>query len=676
MMEALRRTYRRLRARAIYRADQYLGYPPLVQILVVVGMTVMLVFAWGLAARILYANDPDLPGASEDLWWSVTQFMDGGTMASSPPHRRALALGATICGALVMSFLTGAFASKMAERIGDLKSGKSPVVEDGHVLVLGFDAKVTFLAREFARSGQRLVVVTMSTDDKERIEQAMRPAKRVPHNRARFLARTGDPRSELALLRVSADRTRAIIIVPPAMLDDEETVSWALSTLLAVRRVVGPDYRGHVVVEARHRSAEDILKLAAEPDVAGPGAMPAEVIASDDVIARVLAQSARQEGVYFALREMLSFMGSEIYLEKAGHRFAGLTFDEIHEKLSGGIAVGMVRASGETMLAPAHGDATKIHRSDRIAVLAPRSRGYHLDGKFAPLVSVPVKERGAVPGRERVLLLGFNRTLPLVVEELDEILADGSEVTVMCCPIKNPVKQLLEDLERRVQHIELSHDARRPVDLVSSTDEELLSMDAVVVLGCEDENDDNGDADALSTLLWLRHSMRKSGKEVRRVVTEVRDVRSAGYVRAAARDLLVSSDVVAMLLAQSALQPDVAKIYRELLSPNGHEIFLRPRSHYVGERNATFGEVMAAARVRGEVAIGLYPSAPADSDRSLRELMERGVLDDEHHSPVMLNPPRHAKVPPAPQGFVVVLSLPERPSVSEVRLVEGTSLAS
>ncbi len=673
MLERMRRRYRRLRARSIYKADQFLGYPPLVQVLVVTGMTALLVVAWGLAARLAFANDPDLPGTSDDMWWSVTQFMDGGTMASSPPHRRALALGATICGALVMSFLTGAFASKMAERIVDLKSGKSPVIESGHVLILGFDSKVTFLLRELARSGQRLVVVTMAMDDKERIELALRPGKRVAYHRIRFLARTGDPRSEIALLRVSADKARSIIIVPPSTLDDEETVHWALSTLLAVRRVVGPDYRGHIVVEARHRSAEQVLRLAAEPGVAGPGAIPAEIIASDDVIARVLAQSARQEGVYFALREMLSFIGSEIYLEPVPSKLVGRTFDQAHARHYGGIVLGVITSAGETQLVPAHGDARKLKRDDRLAVLAQRSRGYHLDGKLEPVVVPPTLEHVVLPGPERVLLLGYNRTLPLLIEELDEILADGSEVVVMCCPIRNPVRDLLLSLESRVKHVRLTHDARRPVDLVSTEDEQLLSMDAVVVLGCEDETDDNGDASALSTLLWLRHTMLRSKKTIPRVVTEVRDVRSAAYLRAEARDLLVSSDVVAMLLAQSALQPASAKIYGELLSPVGHEIFLRPRSLYVGDRDATFGDVMAAARVRGEVAVGLYPVPPPTVDKPLRDMMELGELGDEHHSPVWLNPPRDAQVPAGPEGYVVVLSLQERPVLAGARAIATAS---
>lgn len=651
-----------MRARAVvtYRADQFLSLPPLVQALVVTGLTVFLVVGWGIAVHLAFPSDPDLPEARDGLWWSVTHFMDGGTMSNSPADRRGFALGATICGVLVMSFVTGAFASKMGERIAELRSGKSPVVEKCHVLVLGFDSKVAFLAREVARSRERVVMVVMAADDREKIELALRPARKLHQGRARFFARTGDPRSEIALLRVSADQTRSIIIVPPADLDDEETVSWALSTLLAVRRVVGPDYTGHIVVEARRRSAEAVLRLAAEPGVAGPGALPMEVVASDDVIARVLAQSARQEGVYFALREMLSFVGSEIYLERVGHRLEGKTFDEAHEKLRGGIAVGVLRASGETILAPDRNDTTKLSKGDRLAVLAPRAGGYHHDGSFKELEEPPDSAHADSTEPERVLLLGFNRTLPLLIEELDNILPESSVVTVMCCPIKNPVLSLLEGLEKKVKHLELRHEDKRPLDLVSAADERLLSMDAVVILGCEDEGDDNGDANSLSTLLWLRHGMRQAKREVRRVVTEVRDLRSASYVRAEARDFLVSSDVVAMVLAQSALAPDVAPFYRELLSPLGHEIFLRPRSLYVGDRNATFGEVMAAARLRNEVAIGYYPASAHDDERSLREVTEEGELGDEDRSPVRLNPPRKARIPAGPAGQVVVISSPMR----------------
>lgn len=659
------RTLRLLRSLVAYRADQFLTLPPLVQILVVLGITLLVIVTFAVALGVLFPTSADRSFADR-LWWAVTLFSDGGTMSSSPSNQRLLALAVTFSGILAMSFLTAAFASRMSARIDELRSGRSPVVERRHVLILGFDSKVTFLARELARSGQRLTVVVLADRERDKIEQALGLARRVPHNRARFVSRTGDPRSELALLRVSADRTRSIVVVPPSTLADEETVHWALSTLLAVRRVVGPSYRGHVVVEARYAAARSVIDLATVPDVAGPGALAAQVVASDDVIARMLAQSARQEGVYHALREMLSFVGSELYLERVPRSFLGKTFDEVHAALDGGVAVGYQLGRESSVLAPPRGDPTKLGRRDRLIVLAERKREYATSGALPEIVdSVRSLRFEAAP--EKVLVIGFNRTLERLVLELDAILARGSEIHVLCCPVKNPVVPVLERLRPALRHVSLVHDGRRPIDVAAAhaTDGDgppsaravdLTGTDAVVILGCEDDNDDNGDASALSTLLSLRRRMQRAGGVDPRVVTEVRDLRSAGYVTGRPRDLLVSSDVVAMLLAQAALEPSLTGVYKELLSPLGSEVFVRPRSLYVGDRDATFADVMVVARARGEIALGLYPAGDAPTEEALRDVFEAGELGDERASPVALNPPRDAKVPPGPDGHVVVLA--------------------
>lgn len=660
------RSFRHLRSLVAYRADQFLTLPPLVQILVVLGGTGLVILSFAVALGVFFPSGPDT-SFGDRVWWAITLFSDGGTMAASPSNQRVLALAVTFSGILSLSFLTAAFASKMSARIDELKSGRSPVVEDRHILILGFDSKVTFLARELARSGQRLTVVVMADRERDKIEHALRLARRVPHNRARFVSRTGDPRSELALLRVSADRARSIVVVPPSNLADDETVHWALSTLLAVRRVVGPTFRGHVVVEARYADAQRVIDLAAEHDVAGPGALEAEVIASDDVIARILAQSARQEGVYHALREMLSFVGSELYLERPPSALVGKTFDEAHAALDGGVLLGIHRGRGATFLAPRAGAPIVVAKKDRLVVLSERRRSYRTSGAL-PSIAASVRPVPFETRPERVLVIGFNRTLERLVLELDAILAKGSLVRILCCPLRTPITRVLERLRPRVANVELQHDGRRPIDIATAhaTEDDgapsgrpldLADTDAVVILGCEDDNDDNGDASALSTLLSLRRRILRGKETVERVVTEVRDLRSAGYVTGRAKDLLVSSDVVAMLLAQAALEPSLAGVYKELLSPAGAEVFVRPRDLYVGDRDATFADVMAAARARGEVALGLYPaSGSGDAPTPLREVFEAGELGDERQSPVDLNPPRDAKVPLGPEGSVVVLA--------------------
>lgn len=669
-LHRLRRLTRAARTRLIYRLDALLGMPPIVQVLGIVALTAMVVLAWAIALRLARPVDPDARDLASALWWSVTRFADGGTMAADPLHRRLLAIGATFSGILVLSLLTAAFASKMAERIGDLRSGLNPVVERDHVLILGYDPKVALIAREFGRSGQRLTLVVLAVEPKEKIEAALRPALRAPRHRLRLVVRTGDPRADTALARVSAARARSVIVVPPAALDDEAALRWTLSTLLALRRAAEETFHGQVIVEARHAEARELLLLAGAPGIAGQGALATEVVASDDVVARVLAQSARQDGVYFVLRHILEFDECDIYLDPVPEALVGRAFEEAHAAVRGAVLLG-VRAAGQLLLCPARGAAPPLARGDQLVVLARGARRYTFDGtlppaRIEPASSAPGGATGASGGGgddavpSRVVLLGFNRTVAHLVREFDAILAPGSTLRVVTGADNAYAAAQIDGLRAGLSRLAVECDARSPVALARAGDADVLGADAVVILGCEDETDDNGDARALATLLWLRHGARKAGRRTGRVVTEVRDPRSAAHVATLAHDFVVSTDVVAMLLAQEALEPDVAPVYRELLSPEGAEIFVRPRARYAPDGDeaatATFADVMAAACARGEVALGYFvdvhegTAADDADDADDAAVCRHGALT------IYLNPPRDARVPPGRATQIVVLA--------------------
>lgn len=629
-----------MRARLVYRADQFLRYPPLLQILALAVMTAVLVAVSGVVAYVAFpAREGSL---AQSLWWSLTLILDGGTMANAEPGQRTFALGVTVTGVFALSLATGAFASKMSARITELGDGKSPAVEHGHIVILGFDSRVTFLARELARSGEPLVIVVMALTDQATIERALRPARRIDRSRVRFVVRTGDPRSEIALLRVCADRARSVIVVPPAELDDAATVTWALATLLTLRLVLTPSFPGAVVIEARRKVTEQVLRLASEADVAGPGEFRFQVVAADDVVARVLAQSARRDGVYNALREILTLEGSEIRAERVPRSLLGKTLTEAHARIEGAVVVGVLCASGEHMFIPEAGDHT-LDIKDHILLVADRCAQFHVGGGFKRPVDVVSSQRPPAPG-ERVLLIGDSRSMALVIGELDHVLPRHSTVVVMGGA---GAEALLACMQSSLHHITLEYDARRPLDLISSVDDALLAVDAVIILGCENEQDDNGDANALSTLLWLRHSLRRTGKRVRRVVTEVRDIESARSVSSKLSDFLVSSDVVGMLLARAALEPHTSEVYREILDSKGYELCLRPREHYVGAGPATFDQAMQAALRCGEIAVGVYGPSVLD-DRTV----------EGSRAGVHLNPPRGSLVPDEQEAAVIVLAKP------------------
>jgi hypothetical protein len=653
----LRRTLYDGRVRVVVMLDQFVSWPPIIQIPLIVLLTILVIMSWGLLWSSYAATT-----TNEGIWQALTHFMDGGTMASDRGRIvRLLGTGVTTTGVLVLSFLTGAFASKLGERIDDLRSGRSPVIQRDHIVILGFDAKVPLIVRELARSHQRMNVVILAQEEKNRLEALVRFARHLSGSRVRVTCRTGDPRIELALLRVCADRARAIVVVPPSKLDDDHALRWSVSTLLACRRAVGPRFSGRIVVESRRAAHGELLALTGEAGVAGTTALPIAVFASDDIVARILAQSIRQNGIYFALRELLSFKGCELYLEPVPSTLVGKSFDDAHAAISNGIAVGVMRGSERHRMSPPYGNTVKLDEHDRLIVLQNDKGSFKLGGKLGPIDGAHAASPPqplVLAEAQTILLVGANRTLPRLICELDRILASGSKIQVSCPKLEALERSIVALAASQCKSITVEQIDRDPMALGFGDDPRLYSAEGVVILGCEDEEDPDGDASALALLLHLRHTMRAKGISVKRLVTEVRDPTAAQQISAMAHDFLVSNDVVAMVLAQATVEPELASVYRELLDPTGVEVFLVPRTMYAPTGDVTFGEVMTAARRRGEIAIGFYPYMRDPVMECPRAQIEMGDREVDEVNPVYLNPPRDHLIPEGPEASIVVLADP------------------
>jgi hypothetical protein len=652
----LARLGRAARAWLVYRADQTLGLPPLAQMLLLAMVGAAIIFGFASLELAIHPRDKFVPDQSAALWWTLTHFLDGGTMAGDQDsYRHGIALATTVAGIFLLALVTAALTSKMGERIGDVRSGLNPVVEHDHFLVLGFDPTVPLVARELARSGQRCTLVVLTTDDKDRIEAVLRTAHRVPGTRLRIVVRTGDPRNENALLRVAAHRARAALIVPSSTLDDPTSVEWSLGALLALRRIVGPKWAGRAFVLARHEEAVDLLRLAAEPEVAGPGALAAEVIAADAVIAAILAQSTREDGIYAVLRHLLAFDGCELYLEPVGPTLLARSFDYAHASTDHGVVVGVVDSNENIELSPEPGRRT-LREGDRLVVMASSATAPRLGASLPTPPMIPPDSIAPTPP-QHVALVGWAATTPHLCRELAEILPNGSSVHLVPGDMFARAKELEAVLTRDRHRVKWFVHERPGAELAHSGHPTICGADSVVILGQHDEGDDtNGDATALAMLLRMRHGLRSIGKPDHvRIVTEVRDPRSASHVAPRPGDSIVSSDIIAMLLAQELLDPEAGPVYRQLFMPGATTLELRHRAEYVPGGEATFADVMAAARKRGEVALGFHPDpraygAERESDR---EHLEEGdpILGDAP----WLNPPRTSPVPESEDGRIAVL---------------------
>ena len=651
--EELVRRLRDARTWLVYRADRVLEWPPIAQIVVVAALTALVVlFFAGLA--VLLDDAPHHASFTDELWWSLTHFADGGTMASDPPGRRIAAVLVTGAGVLVLSLLVAALTSKMGERIEQMRGGLLPVVERDHILVLGYAPNTPLLVRELARSRQRVKVVVLAVEEKTRVELSLRTALAVPGQRLSTIVRTGEPRYELALVRVAADRARAIVVIPPSTLDDEQSVRWTLAVLLALHRVLPDGWPGRVLVEARHDEARELLDLAVAPDIAGAGAVRTHVVATDRVVAQILAQSARQDALYFVLRHLLAFDGCEVYFVPVPSEIVGQPFGLAHARVECAVLIGLMR-DGRPLLCPE--DASLPLRADDRLVIVADGRSPRFDGSLPPATH-RVGVSSAEP--ERIVVLGHNATLKHLLDELVDVLPERSQIDVLTDREEPDVSSVVEATAKRRKAIAVSQRQRSAATLAREGSPELCAADAVVILGEEGVDDVNGDASALAMLLRLRRALktwaaRSPGEPSARLVTEVRDPRSAVHVEPRPGDAIVSSDVIAMLLAQGVLDPDAFPVYDELLAGLRTRIVLRDLADYAPEAR-TFAEVMAAARARSEIAVGIHPDPRPHPSRAVldRRRLEEG--DASVGEEAWLNPPRDTTIPHASDVKVVVIA--------------------
>lgn len=95
------------------------------------------------------------------------------------------------------------------------------------------------------------------------------------------------------------------------------------------------------------------------------------MIASDDLLSRILAQCVRHEVVYFALRRILAFNGCEIYLQPVPIALVGRTFNEGHSAVQDAVLLGVRDKAGVLTLSPSADDPLVFAASDRLVLLAP-----------------------------------------------------------------------------------------------------------------------------------------------------------------------------------------------------------------------------------------------------------------------------------------------------------------
>ncbi|WP_405922008.1 CASTOR/POLLUX-related putative ion channel [Streptomyces sp. NBC_00122] len=575
------------------------------------------------ASTVLVWSDRTAPGTLSGrltaVWVSVGQTLKIGGAVGSPLYVLA-SVSLALVALLFVSTLVSLITTGINRRIMSLRRGHSTVLEARHTVLLGWSDQVFPVIGELvaAHANQRRsVIAVLAPKDKVEMEDDI-CAHVTGRGRTRIICRSGSTTDPTELRRVSPRTAKAVLVLPPAGDGGDAHV---VKTLLALDAAVPG--AGDVVVVAAVRDTRNHMtaRLAAGPT--------GHVLCVDDIVARLLVQTARQPGLSLVYQELLDFEGDEFYTTPA-EGLAGRTFGEALLSFATSAVVGLLRADGGVALNP--DPATAIGAGDRIIVISQDDdTAVQLDVASCVDEEAIVTAESRVPVAERLLLLGWNRRAPLIVDQLDQYVSPGTTLDVVALG-ERAATGGDGDIAAALNHLEVTFHSGDVTDPLVLAKLDVPSYDSVIVIGETDpvaagapsltsrtatgpttatSSATDMDTEALAddrTLVTLLH-LRAIGAAARRelaLTTEMSD--DGNRLLAPARvgaDFIVSGRLISLLMTQISESSYLADVFQELFDAEGHEFYLKPVSDYVrAGREVSFATVVESARRRRECAVG------------------------------------------------------------------------
>jgi ion channel POLLUX/CASTOR len=638
---------RSFRARLRYRSDEFLSGGAGRQLFALFVMTLALVVLFTIISFAFREAGQEVAdeGLINQAWFYFTRFLDAGTMGGDAGNlNRVVSTLATIAGVVVAGLLISSLAGNFQDRLEAIKSEGSPVIEQNHFLILGWSEKVPAIIDQLSEANierGNIVAVVMAEHPKMDMEAALRDKIQHPE-RVKVVVRNGSSVVLTDLSKVAFELCRAIVVLvdDATAADPNRADGRVIKTLMALYN--HPDGRGRI--NGIRVTAEVMLSENAEIAAIASN-RAAQIITTNDIISRIILQTARISGLSLVYDELLRFEGNEIHYaafpQLVGRRFADVLLD-----FKNGCAVGVAKADGSGHLLNPPADHV-IQPDEGLLILAEDDH-IQIEPYRGPLsqTSVTIPSTVAQKPVESMLVLGWNEKIFPILQEFDTYVGAGSRVTLVNVLSEEERAAELAQKIKPLQNLQLTH------VVGDFTNRQVLEQidpprfPTVMVLG--DAAFGGGDAEAADTraiiaLLLLRDFRLRAGVASQEVCSEILDPRNRDLAATTQiHDIVISNEMVSMVLAQVTHEPRVRPVLEDLFSSDGSEIYLKDLSFYVQPGQVTtFEQLILAAKARGEVAFGVQIE----------------VEDPRQRYGIMLNPKdRHAPIQPKPGDRLIVLA--------------------
>jgi Trk K+ transport system NAD-binding subunit len=575
-------------------------------------------------------DDPEAEsslGFIEGVWQSLMATLDSGTMGGDQGwNYRVVRFSATLLGIFIISVLIGIISSGIDEKLGELKKGKSKVLESDHTLILGWSEKIFSIIQQLIEANtnyKNRAIVILAENDKVEMEDEIK-AKIPDLKTTKIIVRSGNPLISSDIDVVNPNQARSIIILSP---ERENADTYVIKSVMSFTN--GKNRRKdpyNIVAEIKE---EENLETA---EVVGNG--EAVFVYTSDLIARITAQTCRQSGLSVIYSNLIQFEGDEIYF-KEQEDLQGKTYKEILAKYDTSSIFGFF-SQGKTLINPPmdtvyqKGDLLIAISEDDDTVVANGQNQAELKSHLFNDFKFPEKKI------EKTLILGWNKNASTIINELDNYVSAKSSVLILCEEEIDLSGIIVKNQTLKSQVGKITR--RKVLDEIHPE-----NFDHIILLSNNDIDIQESDAQTLICLLHLRNIGATYNKDLS-IVSEMRDLRNReiGLVTKA-DDFIIGDNIISLMLSQLSENKELKHVFDNLFNSDGSEIYLKPIEDYVktGER-MNFYTLLEVAAQRNETAIGYRKIEFKESSKD--------------NFGIVINPKKSAEVLFTDKDYLIVLS--------------------
>lgn len=558
------------------------GMKSMIGILIAASIIFSLLFGVALG---MSSGDISIPSA---IWTSVMHIIDPGTITADSGQGivyMVLMSVATLFGIAVTSTLIGVINTIIMLKLENLKKGKSKIVENDHIVILGFDQEVYTIINELVISNKdeskrkQSIVILDGSMTPEEMEDCV--SKNVPdlHN-TKIIFRKGNIYDVDAIEKCSVNTCRSVIV-------NVENDFVTIKCILAVASIIKDNDKVHITAVIKNKNYAEAAQIAGNNKVM--------LLNFEDIIAKIIAQSGRYTGVSRVFTELFNYEGSEFYTMPANEKLIGKTLEEANLYCTNAVLVGKEDASGKTMLySSVVGDNRIIRKEDNLIFIA-KSRSVNCTNEpyFAKNDVVHFKKiKSEIINN--TLIFRYSKKIETILLEEYKFLNENSTITVAVKP---------EHVDK-IKKIKNKHQLDRlVVEEFSFSREHLKSLieksqpESIIVLASASDNKNDydisderrmremhkEDSEIILLLLQLRSLINENDKTFDYSITsEIQFSENQKLAKdTGVNDFVVGSILTNQILAQVSRQKSRLGIFQEIISAGNNDIIFKPAENFV-----------------------------------------------------------------------------------------------